>query len=257
VAALPARQAWLDGEIVVLDARGISTFQALQEAVSGEHAADFDYFVFDLLYLDGEDLRGLALLERKAKLRALVSGHSVMHYLDHTGGKGAAVFSRSCKRGLEGLVSKHGDGSYRAGRGHGWLKLRCVQRQEFVIGGFTESDKGLDFGALLLGAHERSGRLAYAGRVGTGFSRKERKNLRARLQAIERPKPPFGRFPAQAVISGVHWVKPALVAEIGFTSRTRDGLLRHPTFQGLREDKPARQVVVETPSRTKAARRSA
>jgi bifunctional non-homologous end joining protein LigD len=257
VAALPARQAWLDGEIVVLDARGISTFQALQEALSGERAADFDYFVFDLLYLDGWDLRGLPLLERKAKLRALVSGDSVMHYLDHTGEKGAAVFARSCKRGLEGLVSKRGDGSYRAGRGHGWLKLRCGQRQEFVIGGFTDSDKGLDFGALLLGAHERSGRLAYAGRVGTGFSRKERKALRAKLQAIEQPDPSFERFPAQAVISGVHWVKPALVAEVGFTSRTRDGLLRHPTFLGLREDKPARQVVVETPGRTKAARRSA
>ena len=257
VAALPARQGWLDGEIVVLGASGISTFQALQEALSGERATDFDYFVFDLLYLDGEDLRGLPLLERKAKLRALVSGDSVMHYLDHTGGKGAAVFARSCKRGLEGLVSKRGDGAYLAGRGHGWLKLRCGQRQEFVIGGFTDSDKGLDFGALLLGAHERSGRLAYAGRVGTGFSRKERKALRAKLQAIEQPDPPFGRFPAQAVISGVHWVKPALVAEVGFTTRTWDGLLRHPTFQGLREDKPARQVVFETPGRTKAARRSA
>ncbi len=257
VAALPARQAWLDGEIAVLDARGISSFQALQEALSGTRSAEVHYFVFDLLYVDGRDLRRLSLVERKAKLRALVSRGTAMHYLDHTEGNGAAAFARACKRGLEGLVSKRGDGAYRAGRGHGWLKIRCVLRQELVIGGFTDSDKGLDLGALLVGAHDRSGRLIYAGRVGTGFSRKVRKALRARLHAIERPEPPFVRFPAQAVISGVHWVKPSLVAEVGFTSRTRDGLLRHPTFQGLREDKPARQAVFESPKRTRAVRRSA
>jgi len=257
VAALPARQAWLDGEIVVLDARGLSSFQALQEALSGTRAAAFHYFVFDLLYLDGRDLRRLPLIQRKAKLRALVSAGAVMHYLDHTRGDGAAVFARACKRGLEGLVSKRGDSAYRAGRGHGWLKTKCVLREEFVIAGFTDSDKGLEFGALLVGAHDRSGRLVYAGRVGTGFSRKARKALRARLHAIERGEPPFARFPAQAVISGVHWVKPSLVAEVGFTSRTRDGLLRHPTFQGLREDKPARQVVFESPKGSRAVRRSA
>lgn len=257
VATPPAQQAWLDGEIVVLDARGTSSFQALQEALSGTRAAAFHYFAFDLLYVDGRDLRGFPLVERKAKLRALVSGGPVMHYLDHTEGKGAIAFARGCKRGLEGLVSKRRDGAYRAGRGHGWLKSRCVLRQESVIGGFTDSDKGFEFGALLVGAHDRSGRLVYAGRVGTGFSRKARKALRARLHAIERPESPFARFPAQAVISGVHWVKPSLVAEVGFTSRTRDGLLRHPTFQGLRGDKPARQVVFESPKRTRAVRRSA
>ena len=257
VAALPARQAWLDGEIVVLDARGLSGFQALQEALSGTRAAAFHYFVFDLLYFDGRDLRGLSLVERKAKLKALVSAGAVMHYLDHTEGNGAAAFDRACKRGLEGLVSKRRDGPYRAGRGHGWLKIRCVLRQELVIGGFTDSEKGLEFGALLVGAHDRSGRLVYAGRVGTGFSRKARKTLRARLHAIERPVAPFRRFPPQAVVAGVHWVEPSLVAEVRFTSRTRDGLLRHPTFQGLREDKPARQVVFDSPKRTRAVRRSA
>jgi bifunctional non-homologous end joining protein LigD len=254
LAALPAR---LDGEIVVLDSRGTLSFQALQEALSGTRAAAFHYFVFDLLYVDGRDVRGFPLVERKAKLRALVSGGPLMHYLDRTEGRGAIAFARGCKRGLEGLVSKRRDGAYRAGRGHGWLKSRCVLRQEFVIGGFTDSDKGFEFGALLVGAHDRSGRLVYAGRVGTGFSRKARKALRARLHAIERPEPPFARLPAQAVTSGVHCVKPSLVAEVGFTNRTRDGLLRRPTFQGLREDKPARQVVFESPKRTQAVRRSA
>lgn len=262
VAGLPARRAWLDGEVVALDSHGISHFQALQEALSGTRKADLRYFVFDLLYLDGRDLRALPLLDRKARLRSLVPRDAVIRYVDHSRGEGPAAFSRACRRGLEGLVSKRADGAYRAGRGHGWLKIRCGLSQEFVIAGFTDSDKGLAFGALLLGVYDRAGRdrggrLAYAGRVGTGFSLSERKALRARLDSIERPEPPFARFPPQAQISGVHWVKPVLVAEVGFTTRTRDGLLRHPTFQGLREDKPSRQVVAELPARPRRTRRSA
>lgn len=248
LARLPIEQAWLDGEMVVLDEEDISSFQLLQEAIGRGSDEGIVYFAFDLLYLDGVDMRSAPLTERKTRLRPLIPRRArTLHSLDILEGDGPAVLARACARGFEGIVSKRRDAPYQAGRGRSWLKIKCVMRQEFVVGGFTDSDRGLDFGALLLGAHDAAGRLVYVGRVGTGFSVRARKALRARLAGLERVGAPFSNPPKGADARGVHWVKPALVAEIAFTNRTRDGLLRHPAFQGLREDKRPVQVLEEAP----------
>jgi bifunctional non-homologous end joining protein LigD len=253
---LRVKQAWLDGEAVVLDGRKISSFQLLQEALSNGRGAEIVYFAFDLLYLDGVDTRAAPLEERKAALKTLLSPRGErIHFLDAVAGHGPAVLARACTRGLEGIVSKRREEPYRAGRGHSWVKTKCVMRQEFVIGGFTDSDKSPDFGALLLGVHDVAGRRQYAGRVGTGFTAQSRKVLRSRLIALERKDAPFPSPPTGRDARGVHWVKPVLVAEVAFTNRTRDGRLRHPAFHGLREDKHPRQVVDDYPIRESHSRR--
>jgi len=245
-AALPAREAFLDGEIAVVLGNGTTSFQALQNALSGDGRNPIVYFVFDLLHLDGRDLRAASLEDRKAALERLLPSRreSPIRYSRHVVGQGESFFGEACRLGLEGIVSKRRDKPYESARGRSWLKVKCTHEQEFVIGGFTEP-KGTraGLGALLLGVHDGEGRLVYAGKVGTGFTESSVRALRDRLERLRVPESPFRHRPPGA--AGIHWVKPALVAQVQFTEWTDDGRLRHPTFRGLREDKPARDIVRE------------
>jgi bifunctional non-homologous end joining protein LigD len=249
LAALPGRQLLIDGEVAVLLADGTTSFQGLQN--QGKGAADGQslvYFVFDLLHLDGHDLRPLPLEARKAVLAQLVGlgKHGVIRYADHVVGNGPAFFAQACKTHLEGIVSKRRDRPYITGRAPDWVKTKCIQRQEFVIGGFTLPNGGRKgIGALLVGYNE-GGELRYAGKVGTGYTQKSALDLRARLDKLAQKTSPFAP-PIKPAVKGAHWVKAALLAEVSFTEMTADGKLRHPSFQGLREDKPAKEVGREMP----------
>lgn len=252
LAGLPVERAMFDGEVVALDAEGKSSFQLLQNAFA--HDADTDrlvYYAFDLLHLDGWDLRGARLEDRKAVLAKLLEGDPAgahVRYSDHVVGRGEAFFARACAMGVEGIVSKRRDAAYRGSRGKDWLKVKCTQRQEFVIGGYSEPRATrVALGALLLGAFDASGALRHVGKVGTGFSADLLKELRTRLEKIERDTPPFANPPRGAEARGVHWVEPTLVCEVEFTELTADLHLRHPSFRGMREDKPAREVRIEVP----------
>jgi bifunctional non-homologous end joining protein LigD len=255
-AALPVKEALLDGEIVALDRAGVSSFQALQQADQLETGRTLVYVAFDLLFLDGTDLRPLPLVERKARLARLLKGRrGRLRYSEHFDLPGQRVFDRACRLGLEGIIAKQKNAPYTSGRGQAWLKVKCVARQELVIGGYTDPDGArAEFGSLLLGVHDRDGRLVYAGRVGTGFDHATLKNLGARLRKLERRGSPFAADGPRPPARGAHWVKPELVAEVAFTEWTRDGLLRHPAFQGLREDKPAARIVRETSRAPKPVR---
>ena len=210
--------------------------------------------VFDLLFLDGEDLRELPLEERKAKLAALglPTDRGRVRYVEHIEGNGPEFFEQAERRGLEGIVSKRRDRPYASGRGMDWVKTKAHQRAEFVVGGFTEpAGSRSGFGALLVGYHDGDKKLHYAGRVGTGFSDKTLAELKSRLQALEQTKSPFvASSSGPGRMKGVHWVRPDLVAEVAFSNWTDDHLLRQPSFQGLREDKPAKAVVKETAKET-------
>ncbi|HWP66482.1 MAG TPA: DNA ligase D [Candidatus Limnocylindria bacterium] len=254
---LPVRAALLDGEVAVLMPDGTTSFNALQNALSGTRAPNLVYMAFDLLHLDGWDLTGAALEDRKAVLRALVeaAGIEPCRYSDHVRGGGAEFLRHACRLGLEGIVSKRRDAPYTPGRGRSWLKIKCVHEQEFVIGGFTDpAGRRAGIGALLVGVNE-AGRLVYAGKVGTGFTDATARALRARLDALESDRCPFAERPAG--VAGAHWVRPELVAEVGFSEWTPDGRLRHPSFKGLRDDKPAASVVRERPTSAARAARAA
>jgi bifunctional non-homologous end joining protein LigD len=250
VESLPADTALIDGEVVVLDEKGVSDFGALQNAL-GSTDPRLIYYAFDLLHLDGWDLAGAPLLERKRVLEELAGKkNGTFRYLDHIDGHGEDFFGEACRHGLEGIISKRRDRPYRAGRTTDWLKIKCGFSQELVIGGWTDpagSRTGL--GALLLGLHGAGGRLEYVGKVGTGFSEKTLEDLRRRLGEIETSNAPFAVPLTRAEARRVHWVKPVLVAQVRFAAWTKDRKLRHTTFQGLREDKPPREVVRETPAK--------
>jgi bifunctional non-homologous end joining protein LigD len=247
-ARLPLETAWLDGEVVVLDAQGRASFQALQNALSGIPSAPLTYIAFDLLYLNGIDLRGVALSERKRALAELLAdAPPSIRCSEHFAVPGAAFLENVCALGLEGMVSKRADLAYRSGRGPAWQKIKCARHQEVVIGGFTDPEGSRPgFGALLTGIHEPDGRLAYAGRVGTGFDAKLLASLGRTLADLTQPQSPFHDPPQGADARGVHWVKPVLVAEVAFAEWTADATMRHPTFRGLRPDKRARDVVRES-----------
>ncbi len=242
---LPASTALLDGEVAAVLPDGRTSFQALQNAFSGG-ARRLAYLVFDLLWLDGEDLSDRPLLERKAALERLLTGaKGIVRYAPHVAGRGDVTLREACRRGLEGIVSKRADLPYRAGRGGGWTKAKCIARQELVVGGFTDPEGSRQgIGALLLG-HHQGGALRYAGKVGTGFTVASALALRRRLDPLEIPSSPFADPPAGRLGREAHWVKPVLVAEVAFTEWTSDGRIRHPSFQGLREDKRAEEVVRE------------
>jgi bifunctional non-homologous end joining protein LigD len=254
VARLSARRALIDGEVVVLMPDGTSSFQGLQNLLNGERRGELVYMVFDLLHLDGRDLTTLPLEERKAALRALVVERAagVVRYSAHVVGGGVEFLRQACRLRLEGAVAKRRDAPYRSGRGRDWLKVKCGRRQEVVIGGFTRGEGSrVGLGALLVGVHEGP-RLVFAGKVGTGFDAKSLRALTARLAKLERRDSPFDPAPR---MPGARWVKPELVAEVAFTEWTSDGKMRHPSFQGLREDKPAADVTREVETGASVARR--
>jgi len=261
LSAFSLPQALLDGELVVLQS-GVSSFQLLQNSLNDQHDGRVVYYAFDLLHLAGYDLRGAPLLERKALLAALLQAAGTTHETSrirlsgHVVGQGEAFFARACELGVEGSVCKRADGRYASGRSRDWLKVKCLQRQEFVIGGFSEpSGARSHLGALLLGVQGERG-LEYAGRVGTGFSERSLSELHEKLAPLERARPAFVAPPRGADARGVHWVEPELVAEVEFTERTSDGLVRHASFRGLREDKAAKQVHAERPEPVPAARKA-
>ena len=243
---LAASSAVLDGEIVVTDAAGRTNFSDLKTALSLGETGRFQYYVFDLLGLDGRDMRPLPLLERKAALKALLAGQGAKagkHILfsDHFDEDPAGFLKHVCGLEMEGVVCKRADGPYTSGRSKAWLKVKCSLRQEFVIGGFTVSTTGRDaVGALLLGYYD-AGRFHYAGRVGTGWSHAVGEALWRQLSALKATKSPFVAVDA-AARRGAVWATPELVCEVSFTEWTPDDHLRHPSFQGLREDKPAADV---------------
>ena len=252
---LSAKSAVLDMEAVVVDAEGKSSFQALQSALgsAGEPRKIMGY-VFDLLQLDGEDVTKLPLIERKEKLRGLLKRSNrqmTLRYSDHILGDGSKVFTRACEAGLEGIVSKRGDASYVAGRQNSWLKTKCVQRQEFIILGFSGARTGdRALGALYLG-YRKDDAIRYAGKVGTGFSMQGARELAELFKKLATEKPTMTRAETKGMTAAewrsIHWIKPILLCEVAFTEWTQDGRIRHPSFQGLRQDKDAREATKETP----------
>jgi bifunctional non-homologous end joining protein LigD len=253
VGRLGVRQALLDGEVAVVLADGRTSFQALQNVFGGGagRRAGMAYFLFDLLHLDGRDLRGLPLEERKAILTSVIAGGRgapVIRYSEHVVGNGRAFFSHACRMGLEGIISKQRTLPYTGGRTTSWVKTKCIKRQEMVIGGFTDPEGSRSgIGALLVGMNDARGRLAFAGKVGTGFSHKVALDLRRRLDALEQKSCPFDPPPTGWMRGHAHWVRPVLVAEVQFGEMTEDGKVRHASFQGLRADKTAKEVVAEKP----------
>jgi bifunctional non-homologous end joining protein LigD len=243
---LKGRAALLDGEVAAVLPDGRTSFQALQNAFATGRR-ELVYFAFDLLHLDGEDLLDRPLLERKAALARIVGeGVGVIRYAPHFAGNGRDVHREACRLGLEGIVSKRADLPYRAGRNATWVKTKCILRQELVIGGFTDPEGAARdaIGALLVGYYE-AGALRFAGKVGTGFTNASARALRRRLAGLAAHECPFTPRPAGWLGRNAHWVRPELVCEVAFTEWTQDGKIRHPSFQGLREDKRAEDVVRE------------
>jgi bifunctional non-homologous end joining protein LigD len=249
VTRLGVDDALIDGEVAVVLPDGRTSFQALQNSSSANRGT-LVYFVFDLLRLDGPRIAALPLEERKARLKKLVGSRKTgrIRFSEHVVGNGDAFFAQACRHDLEGIVSKRRDLPYRAGRHGGWLKTKCVQRQEFVIGGFTDPEGArAGLGALLIGYYEGD-RLVFSGKVGTGFTHKVAVDLRAGLDRLEQTTCPFTPPPAGALGRNAHWVKPQLVCEVVFTEWTSDGKIRHPSFQGLRADKKPKEVTREKPA---------
>lgn len=243
LAELPVENAIIDGELVALVASGVSSFQALQNAGKEVGAAQLAFFAFDLLYLDGFDLRSCSLADRKRLLvDILPTGDETICYSEHFTTNGPDFLKECCRLGLEGIISKRADRPYISGRTTDWVKGKCLSTEELVIGGFTMSEKiPQGFGALLMGYFD-AGELVYAGRVGTGFTSAVLLDLRRRLEALRQEKSPFPNIPKREVDRTVRWVQPKLVGQVQFTGWTGSGVMRHPSFQGLREDKPATAV---------------
>ena len=250
---LPARDAVIDMEAVVLDAKGRSSFQALQAALGiGGDRESIVAYAFDLLEVDGHDATAEALTARKKRLRSMLgAGAGNLRYCDHVVGQGRRMSARACSMGLEGIISKQCQAPYEPGRGGKWLKIKCTKRQEFIILGYSAPRSGeRAFGALYIG-YRMHGSLKFAGKVGTGFSMRNARELHARLNQVAVGEAVIARADAPGVAAAewrsIQWVKPTLLCEVAFTEWTTDGKVRHPSFQGLREDKEAKDVKKETP----------
>ena len=255
VEALGAQQSGdfvVDGEVVAF-ADGQTRFAQLQQRMqiarpSAEllRTVPVQYYLFDVLWADGTDLRPRPLRERKQRLHQLLDFADPLRFTEHRVGDGVEFYAEACRQGWEGLIAKRADAPYVGGRTKDWLKFKCENNQEFVIGGYTDpqgSRTGL--GALLLGVYDSDGQLVYAGKVGTGFDQQTLRRLHDELSALEQERSPFDRGnPPRA---GVHWAKPRMVAQIGFSEWTTAGQLRHPRFQGLRRDKSPADVIREVP----------
>ena len=233
----------IDGEVVAFEGPRTSFARLAQR---GQHYVPVYYYAFDLLWLDGYDVRALPLRARKRLLRHALKFGDPLRWTQHRNERGELFFEEACRNGWEGLIAKRADSPYTDKRSRDWLKFKCEQGQELVIGGYT-APRGsrTELGALLVGYYE-GGSLRYAGKVGTGFDRATLRALGARLRELTRRDPPFADA-ARIRERGVSWTEPELVAQVGFTEWTQDGRLRHPRFLGLREDKPAREVVRESP----------
>lgn len=246
---IPAEQAWLDGEVVALDQQGRISFQALQNYdldAKSHSTTRLAYYVFDLLYLNGHDISGLALTERKALLSELLDHlpeDSPILYSAHLTGHASAALKDACKHQLEGIVVKQANAPYTSGRSSDWRKLKCVLQQEFVIGGYTEPEGSRQgFGALVLGVYDNDGQLVYCGRVGTGFDSQSIHELSRKFKSLQKQTTPFDQPPTGQDLRGVHWLQPSLVAEIRFAHWTESGGIRHSSFIALREDKFATEI---------------
>jgi DNA ligase D-like protein (predicted ligase) len=262
VSSLPARQAYLDGELCGVRPDGTTSFSLIQNASDTGNGDALVFCLFDLLHLDGETISAMPLKERKERLRALLSHASApLQFSDHQIGRGRAFYEHACALKLEGIVSKRADAPYAPGNRGLWLKVKCLNREEFVVIGWTDPEGARPrLGALLLAYYDSDGRLVYAGRVGAGIDHAELERLWRRLQPLATPKMPLDvppprstRFGSPLVLSRVHWVRPELVAEVKYLTWTEDNLLRQVVYEGLREDKPAAEVRRSVPHPTPVA----
>ncbi len=254
VEALRAQEATrfvVDGEVVAFDGE-LTSFQRLQQRIGIQDPDEarasgvaVRYYLFDLLHLSGRDTTALPLRTRKALLKRALRFDDPLRFTPHWNEEGERRFEEACRRGREGLIAKRAAAPYRHARSRDWRKFTCGNRQEFVVGGWTEPQGSrVGIGALQLGTWDGDD-LRYHGKVGTGFDEERARELRERLRDLATQEAPFAAPPPD---DGTHWVRPELVVEVAFREWTRAGRLRHPSFLGVREDKPAREVVRERPS---------
>jgi bifunctional non-homologous end joining protein LigD len=250
--ALTKGAALIDGEIVAIDSKGRTSFSLLKTGIAS--GMPLKFYAFDLLEVNGEDIAPQPLLERKSRLETLLGSREPddsLQFSSHIVGQGQQVFDAMCEGGHEGVIAKRADSRYVGDRTDKWLKIKCIKRQEFVVGGYRPSDSGRGLASLILGTYE-NGELVYRGRVGTGFTEPMRRDILADLERRRLDKPVFASVPRD-IARRARWVKPDLVAEVTYSEVTPDGSLRHPSFQGMRQDKRADQVVMEVPKTPAAA----
>jgi DNA ligase D-like protein (predicted ligase) len=251
IGKIKARTAYIDGELCAVNPDGTTSFAELQAATDSKSTSHLVYFAFDLIFLNGENLTELPLLDRKERLRRLLKGvPQSIQYSGHHFGDGKRFLDAACGAKAEGIISKRMDCPYKPGNRGLWVKTKCINEEEFVVVGYSEPEGSRSYlGALLLAYYDDGEKLIYAGRAGTGMSQAELKRVYDKLQPLriekmplDKPPPRSTRFGSPLVLSQIKWVKPKLVAQVRYLTWTTDGLLRQVSYQGLREDKPAKEV---------------